>query len=104
MKELSVRELKAKLDNEEPLKLVDVREPDEADICEIGGELIPMGSILQRLDDIPKDKPVVFHCKSGGRSGKVVEKLEQMGYENVYNLEGGILAWSKEIDPSVPQY
>lgn len=104
MKELSVRELKEKMDNGEPLKLVDVREPDEADICEIGGELIPMGSILQRLDDIPEDKPVVFHCKSGKRSEKVVEKLEQMGYENVYNLGGGILAWSKEIDPSVPQY
>lgn len=104
MKEMSVQELKERLDKGETVKVIDVREPDEAEICDIGGELIPMGQILQHLDDIPTDRPVVFHCRSGKRSGKVVEKLEEEGFDNVYNLEGGILAWSDEVDPSVPKY
>lgn len=104
MKEMSVHELKEKLDNGEPVKVIDVREPDEAEICDIGAELIPMGNILDRIDDIPKDKPVVVHCRSGKRSGKIVEKLEEHGFDNAYNLAGGILAWADEIDPSLPKY
>ena len=104
MKEISVQELKEKMDQGEPFKLIDVREPDEADICEIGGELIPMGTIMDRVEDLPKDRPLVVHCRSGKRSGKIVEKLEEQGFDNAYNLKGGILAWSDEIDPSLPKY
>ncbi len=104
MKEISVQELKEKLDRGEELKLIDVREPDEGDICDIGGELIPMGTIMERIDDLPKDRPIIVHCRSGKRSGKIVEKLEEKGFDNAYNLKGGILAWADEIDPSLPKY
>ncbi|MFB6259021.1 MAG: rhodanese-like domain-containing protein [Flavobacteriales bacterium] len=104
MKEMSVHELKEKLDNGEAIKVIDVREPDEAEICTIGAELIPMGSIMDRVEELPRDRPLVIHCRSGKRSGKVVEKLEELGFDNTYNLEGGILAWSDEIDPSLPKY
>lgn len=104
MKEMSVQELKEKFDQDEAVKVIDVREPDEAEICEIGAELIPMGDIMDRTDELPKDRPLVIHCRSGKRSGKIVEKLEEKGFDNAYNLQGGILAWADEIDPSVPKY
>ncbi len=101
---MTVEELKEKMDRDEALELIDVREPDEADICEIGGELIPMGQIMDRVEDLPKDRPIVVHCRSGKRSGKVVEKLEEQGFDNAYNLKGGILEWADKIDPSLPKY
>lgn len=105
MKEITVQELKAKMDAGEVFQLIDVREPHEADIATIGGELIPMGDILGQTDKISRDKMVVVHCRSGARSGTIVKALElQHGFTNCYNLKGGILAWSREIDPSVPQY
>lgn len=104
MKEMSVQELKEKFDQDEAIKVIDVREPDEAEICEIGAELIPMGDIMDRTNELPKDRPLVIHCRSGKRSGKIVEKLEEKGFDNAYNLQGGILAWADEIDPSVPKY
>lgn len=105
MKEVTVQELKAKLDNGEDFQLIDVREPHEADIAQIGGELIPMGDILGQTDKISRDKVVIIHCRSGARSGTIVNALEsQHGFTNLYNLKGGILAWSREIDPTIPQY
>jgi adenylyltransferase/sulfurtransferase len=105
MKEITVQELKAKKDNREDFQLIDVREPHEADISQIGGELIPMGLILGQTDKIAKDKPVIIHCRSGARSGSIVQTLEsRYGFTNIYNLKGGILAWAREIDPSVPTY
>ena len=105
MKEVTVQELKAKLDNGEDFQLIDVREPHEADIAQIGGELIPMGDILGQTDKISRDKVVIIHCRSGARSGTIVNALEsQHGFTNLYNLRGGILAWSREIDPTIPQY
>jgi adenylyltransferase/sulfurtransferase len=104
MKEVTVTELKQMLDNKEDFQLVDVREPHEADIAQIGGELIPMGEVMSNLDRISKDKKVVIHCRSGARSGTICKALESQGYNNVYNLKGGILAWSSEIDPSIPKY
>ena len=104
MKEVTVSELKQMMDNKEDFQLIDVREPHEADIAQIGGELIPMGEVMANLDKISKDKKVVVHCKAGGRSGAIVNALQSQGYNNVYNLKGGILAWSNEIDPSVPKY
>lgn len=93
------------MDSGEDFVLIDVREPDEYEICNLGGKLIPLGEIPSRHAEIPKDKLVVMQCRSGGRSGQAVQWLEgNFGYENLYNLAGGILAWSDEIDPSVTKY
>ncbi len=105
MKEITVQELKTKMDNKEDFQFIDVREPHEVEIAEIGAELIPMGEILGQVDKISRDKPVIIHCRSGARSGTIVQALEaQHGFTNLYNLKGGILAWSREINPAIPQY
>lgn len=104
MKEITVQELKEMMDAQADFQLIDVREEMEYDHCNIGGELIPMGSVMAHLDKIAKDKKVVIHCKSGGRSGTIVQMLTAQGYHNLYNLKGGILAWSDQIDPSIPKY
>jgi adenylyltransferase/sulfurtransferase len=105
MKEITVKELKEMKDNKEDFQLIDVREPHEVEIAQIGGELIPMGEVMNNLDKISRDKKVVVHCRSGARSGAVVQALErEQGFTNLYNLKGGILAWANEIDPSVTKY
>jgi adenylyltransferase/sulfurtransferase len=105
MKEVTVSELKEMQDNGEDFQLIDVREPYEYDIANLDGELIPQGQIPDNVDKISRDKKVVIHCRSGARSGRIVQYLEQQhGFDNLYNLKGGILAWSAEIDPDVPQY
>ncbi len=105
MKELSVQELKAKMDRNEDFQLIDVREVSEHEYCSItGAQLIPMGEILARINEVDKTKEVIIHCKSGGRSGAIVNALMARGFSNVINLRGGILAWSQEIDPSIPTY
>ncbi len=104
MKEITVQELKQKLDNSEDFQLIDVREPFEYEICNLDGELIPMGIILNETEKISKDKTVIIHCKSGGRSGAIVNELEKIGFTNLYNLKGGILAYAREIDPSMTTY
>ena len=103
--EVSVREYKSWLDQGEDVQLIDVRKPYEAEIAEIGGELIPLDEILDKADKIDRNKKVVVHCRSGQRSSDAIKKLkEKYGFNNLYNLKGGILAWSEEIDESVPQY
>ncbi len=105
MKEVTVAELKKMKDDASDFQLVDVREPYEADTCQIGGELIPMGEILNNTDKISKTKKVVVHCRSGKRSASVIQMLEsQHGFSNLYNLKGGILAYADEIDPSLTKY
>jgi sulfur-carrier protein adenylyltransferase/sulfurtransferase len=105
MKEVTVSELKSMMDNQEDFQLIDVREPFEYDIANIGAELIPMGDIPDNLDKISKDKKVILHCKSGARSGNMAQYLEsQHGFDNIYNLKGGILAWADQIDPTVQKY
>lgn len=105
MKEKTVEELKQMMDNHEDFQLIDVREPHEFDIANLNGELIPMGDIPQNIDKIAKDKPVIIHCRSGARSGKICTYLEQnFGFTNVYNLKGGILAWADRIDTSLTKY
>ena len=84
--------------------MIDVREDHEVEIAEIGGEHIPMGDILDNLDKISTTKQVVIHCRSGARSGSVCQQLENQGFDNVYNLKGGILAWANEIDSTVTKY
>lgn len=105
MKEITVRELKSKIDNKEDFQLIDVREDNERAFTNIGGDHITMGSLMQNLDKINKDKDVVIYCRSGSRSGQVVSFLEaNQGFENLYNLKGGILAWADEIDDSIKKY
>ena len=104
MKEITVQELKEMMDAKSDFQLIDVREEMEFEHCNIGGQLIPMGIIMDHLDDIATDKKVVLHCKSGRRSATVLQILESKGFTNLYNLQGGILAWSDQIDPTVPKY
>jgi adenylyltransferase/sulfurtransferase len=82
-----------------------VREPHEYDICNLEGELIPQAEIPHNVDKIANNKQVIIHCRSGARSGNMVKWLESNhGFTNLYNLKGGILAWAKEIDNSMPTY
>ena len=104
MKEVTVQELKAKIDNKEDFQLIDVRETFEYETSNLEGENIPLGGLLIEIDKIATDKPVIMQCRSGQRSAAAVMQLEQRGYSNVYNLKGGILAWRQEFDPSMPVY
>lgn len=104
MKEVTVSELKKLKDSKADFQLIDVREEHELEICEIGGLHIAMGEVMDNIDKISKDKQVVIHCRSGARSGAICQALEAAGFSNVYNLKGGIIAWSTEIDPSITKY
>jgi adenylyltransferase/sulfurtransferase len=102
--QISVKELKARRDAGEDFFLLDVREPYEYQIAQIGGTLIPQGEVPNRLAEIPRDREIIVHCRSGARSQRIAELLQQSGYQNVANVAGGILAWSDEIDSSVQKY
>lgn len=105
MKEVTVQQLKQMMDAGEKFQLIDVREPYEVEICSIGAEHIPMGDVMNRTDEIKTDIPVVVHCRSGARSGNVINALEmQKGFTNLHNLAGGILAWADQIDDSLEKY
>jgi adenylyltransferase/sulfurtransferase len=105
MKEVTVQELKKLIDEKADFQLIDVREPHEWDICHLNGELIPQAEIPHNVDKISKTKQVVIHCRSGARSGNMVQWLEKNhGFTNLYNLKGGIKAWATEIDPTMPTY
>ena len=105
MKEIDVHQLKAMMDAKEDFQLIDVREPYEYEIANIGGQLIPLSNILDQADEISEDKKVVLHCRSGKRSASAILELERrFGFDNLYNLKGGILAYADEIDPSLPKY
>ncbi len=105
MKEITVSELKKMKDEKQDFQLIDVREPHEFDIAQMGGELIPMGDVMDHVERISKTKPVIVHCRSGARSAAIIQALEsQYNFTNLHNLKGGILAWAKEIDPSLTQY
>lgn len=102
MKECTVQELKSKIDNKEKFQLIDVREEYEYESANLGAELIPMGEVLDNVEKISREIPVIIHCRSGARSASVVNALEQQfGFTNLFNLKGGIIAYSKEIDPSI---
>ena len=102
MKEMTVQELKALRESGKPHQLIDVREQHEYDRANLGGELIPMGHILSKTQAIKRDCPVVVHCRSGKRSAGAIQALEgQFGYDNLYNLKGGILAWKEAFDQSL---
>jgi adenylyltransferase/sulfurtransferase len=102
--QLSVKELKSRIDAGEDVFVLDVREPYEYQIANIGGKLIPQNDVPQRLAEIDRDREIVVQCRSGARSQRIAELLQQSGYQKVANLAGGILAWADEIDPKMQKY
>jgi rhodanese-related sulfurtransferase len=102
--EMEVEELKQRLDRGDELFILDVREPHEYQICNIGGHLIPLGDLPRRVNELDTSKEIVAHCRSGVRSAKAANFLRQAGFKKVHNLAGGILAWADRIDPSMPKY
>ena len=97
-------ELKRRMDAGDKLFVLDVREPYEFAIAQIGGHLIPLNDLPQRVCELDANREIVVHCKVGGRSQKAAEFLAQNGFKNIHNLAGGITAWAEKIDPSVPKY
>jgi molybdopterin/thiamine biosynthesis adenylyltransferase/rhodanese-related sulfurtransferase len=102
--EITARELKARLDKGDDIYVLDVREPHEYQICNINGHLIPLGELPQRVHELDSSREIVAHCKSGKRSAQAVEFLQGAGFRKISSLKGGILAWSDEVDPTVPKY
>ena len=106
MEEITATELKQRLDKGDDIQIVDVREPHEYQIAQIpDSQLIPLGQVLTRMDEIDPNRETVMHCKMGGRSAKAIDALQRAGFTGrLINLKGGITAWSNEVDPSVPKY
>jgi len=102
--EMQVEELKQRLDAGEQIFVLDVREPHEYQICNIGGHLIPLGDLPNRVHELDSSREIVAHCRSGVRSAKAVAFLQQAGFKKVHNLAGGILAWADRVDPKMPKY
>jgi adenylyltransferase/sulfurtransferase len=104
--QISVQELKRRLDAHEDVFVLDVREPHEVQIVNIGAPLIPLGQLANRIGELEaeRNRKIVVHCKVGGRSQKAAVILKNAGFENVENLTGGILAWAEKIDPTMPKY
>ncbi len=102
--EIRVEELKRRLDAGEDVFVLDVREPHEYQICNIGGHLIPLGDLPKRVHELDSSREIVAHCRSGTRSAKAVNFLRQAGFRKVRNLSGGILAWADRVDPKMPKY
>jgi sulfur-carrier protein adenylyltransferase/sulfurtransferase len=105
VKEVTVQELMDKMTRGEDFQLIDVREAHEFEIVNLGGKLIPLAAVLDNASAISREKTVIVHCKMGGRSAKAIRELEEkFGFDNLYNLKGGITAFAKEVDTSLPVY
>src|SRR6186713_74548 len=106
MEEITPAELKQRLDNGDDIQMVDVREDNEVAFCRIPDSIhIPLGQVLNRMNEIDPSRETVVHCKMGGRSARAIDALKRAGFTgNLTNLHGGITAWSNEVDPSVPKY
>ncbi len=102
--EITVHELKKKQDSNDDIILIDVREKDEYDTCNLNGVLIPLGELPARLPDLDPNAHYVVHCKMGGRSAQAVAHMQSAGFTNVKNLVGGIITWIDEIDSSLRKY
>ena len=102
--ELEPEELKRRLDAGEEIFILDVREPHEYQICHLNGTLIPLGDLPRRVSELDSARTIVAHCRSGKRSADAVDFLRKAGFRKVWNLKGGILAWSDKVDPRVPKY
>jgi len=101
---MTPEELKQRLDAGDDLFVLDVRDPHEYQICNLGGHLIPLNDLPKRVGELDPSREIVVHCKLGGRSAKAVDFLKQAGFARVHNLAGGINAWSERVDPKVPKY
>jgi adenylyltransferase/sulfurtransferase len=105
VREITAKELYDWQVTGERFKLIDVREPHEYDLVNIGGELIPLAEVAEHAADIPKDQKVVLHCKMGGRSAKAIRELQdKFGFDNLYNLKGGIISYIDEVQPELTKY
>jgi adenylyltransferase/sulfurtransferase len=105
VEEISAPELKRRLDAGEPLEIIDVREPHEWAICRIeGARLLPLGSLAARMHELDSAHTYVMQCKSGARSAKAQGLLRQAGFRRVLNLRGGVQAWAREVDETMPTY
>jgi molybdopterin/thiamine biosynthesis adenylyltransferase/rhodanese-related sulfurtransferase len=102
--QISAIELKRRLDAGEDIFVLDVREPHEYQIANLGAKLIPLGDLPARIGELDSSREIVVHCKSGGRSQKASEFLAQNGFKNVQNLAGGINGWSTDVDPKIAKY
>jgi sulfur-carrier protein adenylyltransferase/sulfurtransferase len=102
--QITVKELKQRMDAGDDVFVLDVREPYEYQIANLGAKLIPQNDVPKRLDEIDRQREIVVHCRSGQRSQRIAEYLAQQGYPKVKNLAGGILAWADEIDPKMQKY
>ena len=104
--EITVQELKSLMDADQTPFILDVREEREYAVANLNGTLIPLQQLPYRLEELEdyKDELVVVHCRSGGRSAQAVQYMQSLGFEQAKNLRGGVLAWSREIDPSMPTY
>ncbi len=104
VKEISVEELKSMMNVDQEFHLIDVRKPYEHDLANIGGILVPLDDLENKIADIPSKGKTIFYCRSGKRSAQAIEILQKRGFQNLYNLKGGILEWAEKIDPSLPKY
>lgn len=106
MQEITATELKEKMDAGEDIQLIDVRQPAEYAFAKIeGAKLIPLGEIIERMDEIDPNRETIVQCKAGGRSATAIQALQRAGFQGeLKNLRGGITAWSNDVDPKVPKY
>ena len=106
MEEITPAELKQRLDKGDDIQIVDVREDNEVAYCRIPDSIhIPLGQVLNRMNEIDPNRETVVHCKMGGRSSRAIDAMKRSGFQGkLMNLKGGILRWSDEVDPSVPKY
>jgi adenylyltransferase/sulfurtransferase len=102
--EITARDLKMRQDRGEDLFILDVREMHEYQICNLKGKLIPLGELARRVNELDSSREMVVHCRSGKRSAEAIQFLQKAGFKKLWNLKGGILAWSDEVDPSMPKY
>jgi rhodanese-related sulfurtransferase len=102
--EIAPQTLKDLRDSKSDFVLIDVREHAEYETCNLGGELVPLGTLPRRILELDRSVHVVVHCKGGGRGAKATAALREAGFENAWNLKGGILAWIDEVDPSLTKY
>ncbi len=105
--EITASELKERLDDGEPITIIDVREPHEWEIANLepyGARLIPIGQFAEQMHELNSADQIVVHCRSGARSAKAFRQLHAAGFRRIWNLKGGILAWTEEVDPTLPRY
>ena len=106
MKNISPKELRNLINsNNNDYQLIDIRDDYEYDICCIGGEKISMYSIIENINKVSKSKKVIIYCRTGSRSSNIIDLIEKkFHYKNIYNLEGGIMKWREDIDPTLEKY